>query len=126
MAITAGGAGATFWMIVAGLLGMSSKFVECTLGVKYRTISEDGVVHGGPMYYLSKGLEEKGFGGLGKFFAVFFALLFRAVRHTLVVFTLLKVLASSPTFALAPHSAFAATSTFDAGLFVSGGQAAFG
>lgn len=55
IAISMGGAGATFWMIIAGLLGMSSKFVECTLGVKYRNITDKGVVHGGPMYYLSKG-----------------------------------------------------------------------
>jgi AGCS family alanine or glycine:cation symporter len=54
-AISMGGPGATFWMIVAGLIGMSSKFVECTLGLKYRKINEDGVVSGGPMYYLSRG-----------------------------------------------------------------------
>ncbi len=51
-AIAMGGPGATFWMIVAGLLGMATKFVECTLGVKYRTIDSDGVVHGGPFKYL--------------------------------------------------------------------------
>ena len=60
MAIAIGGPGATFWMILCGLLGMSSKFVECTLGVKYRDVSEDGVVYGGPMYYLGKGFKEKG------------------------------------------------------------------
>ena len=54
-AISLGGPGATFWMIVAGLIGMSSKFVECTLGVKYRKINADGEVSGGPMYYLSRG-----------------------------------------------------------------------
>ncbi len=75
VAIAIGGAGATFWMIVAGFLGMSSKFVECTLGVKYRKIDENGVVSGGPMYYLSQGLEEKGFGALGKVLAVIFAVL---------------------------------------------------
>lgn len=75
VAISLGGPGATFWMIIAGLLGMSSKFVECTLGVKYRNVDEDGVVHGGPMYYLSKGLAEKGMGGLGRFFAAFFAIM---------------------------------------------------
>ena len=53
VAISVGGPGATFWMIVAGLLGgMSSKFVECTLGVKYRFVDENGEVSGGPMYYL--------------------------------------------------------------------------
>jgi len=75
VALSVGGPGATFWMILAGLLGMSTKFTECTLGVKYREISDDGTVHGGPMYYLSKGLAEKGLGGLGKVFAVFFAIM---------------------------------------------------
>ena len=60
IAISLGGPGATFWMILAGLLGMSSKFVECTLGVRFRDISPDGTVYGGPMYYLSKGLKERG------------------------------------------------------------------
>jgi alanine or glycine:cation symporter, AGCS family len=75
IAITLGGAGATFWMIVAGILGMASKFVECTLGVKYRRINEKGEVSGGPMYYLSKGLELKGYGWLGKVLAIVFAIL---------------------------------------------------
>lgn len=75
VAISLGGPGATFWMIVAGLLGMSSKFVECTLGVKYRNINPDGSVSGGPMHYLRKGLEGKKMGGLGKVLAVIFALL---------------------------------------------------
>jgi AGCS family alanine or glycine:cation symporter len=74
IAVTIGGAGATFWMIVAGLLGMASKFVECTLGVKYRDIGPDGTVYGGPMYYLTKGLKSKGLGGLGKGLAVLFAI----------------------------------------------------
>lgn len=55
VAVSLGGPGATFWMILAGLIGMSSKFVECTLGVKYREVDADGTVYGGPMYYLSKG-----------------------------------------------------------------------
>ncbi len=75
VAVSAGGPGATFWMIVAGLLGMSTKFVECTLGVKYRDILPSGEVLGGPMRYLSKGLKEKGFGGLGKTLAVLFAIM---------------------------------------------------
>ena len=74
IAVSIGGAGATFWMIVAGLLGMASKFVECTLGVKYRDIGPDGTVYGGPMYYLTKGLKSKGLGGLGKILAVVFAI----------------------------------------------------
>ncbi len=75
VAIAIGGPGATFWMILAGLLGMSSKFVECTLGVKFREIDENGRVYGGPMYYLSKGLSLKGMGGLGKVLAVLFAIM---------------------------------------------------
>jgi len=74
-ALAIGGPGATFWMIVCGLLGMASKFCECTLGVKYRTILPSGAISGGPMYYLSQGLSEKGFGGLGKALAVGFALM---------------------------------------------------
>lgn len=75
VAISLGGAGATFWMIVAGLLGMASKFIECTLGVKYRTLDENGVVSGGPMYYLSRGLEKRNMKGLGKVLAFVFAIL---------------------------------------------------
>ncbi len=74
IAIGIGGPGATFWMIIAGLLGMSSKFVECTLGVKYRDIDSNGIVHGGPMYYLSRGFADIKFGGLGKVLAVIFAI----------------------------------------------------
>lgn len=74
IAVSLGGAGATFWMIIAGLLGMASKFVECTLGVKYRDIEDDGTVYGGPMYYLRKGLKIKNLGGLGKVLALFFAI----------------------------------------------------
>lgn len=75
VAISLGGPGATFWMIVAGLLGMSAKFVECTLGVKYRQIDVAGKTYGGPMYYLSQGFAEKGMAGLGKVLAVFFAIM---------------------------------------------------
>ena len=75
VAIALGGPGATFWMIVCGVIGMSTKFVECTLGVKYRDVGEDGTVYGGPMYYLSKGLNERGFKVLGKVLAVIFAIL---------------------------------------------------
>lgn len=75
IAISLGGPGATFWMIVSGLLGMTLKFVECTLGVQYRDIDKNGVVYGGPMYYLSKGLKEKGYTNLGKALAVVFAVL---------------------------------------------------
>ncbi len=75
IAISIGGPGATFWMIIAGILGMSSKFVECTLGVKYRKIDKDGVVSGGPMYYLRYGLEKKGLKWLGIVLSVIFAFL---------------------------------------------------
>ncbi|MCQ0110231.1 amino acid carrier protein [Zhouia amylolytica] len=75
VAISLGGAGATFWMILAGLLGMSSKFVECTLGVKYRDILPDGRVFGGPMNYLRYGLEKKNLKGFGKVLAGIFAVL---------------------------------------------------
>lgn len=75
IAIAIGGPGATFWMIICGLLGMSSKFVECTLGVKYRDIDKNGVVYGGPMYYLTKGFKELKLAGLGKFLAILFAIL---------------------------------------------------
>lgn len=74
IAVSIGGAGATFWMIIAGFLGMASKFVECTLGVKYRDIDENGTVYGGPMYYLTKGLKAKGYEKLGKILAVLFAI----------------------------------------------------
>lgn len=77
IAISMGGPGATFWMILAGLIGMASKFVECTLGVKYRHQKEDGEVFGGPMYYLSRGLAKRGpgFKQLGKVLAILFAIL---------------------------------------------------
>ena len=75
VAIAMGGPGATFWMIVCGLLGMATKFVECTLGVKYRDVGEDGTIYGGPMYYLSKGLKATGKAGLGKILAGLFAIL---------------------------------------------------
>jgi len=76
VAVSLGGPGATFWMILAGFLGMSSKFVECTLGVKYRNEYTDGTVSGGPMYYLSKGLAERSdkLKSLGKVLAVLFAI----------------------------------------------------
>ena len=74
-AIALGGPGAAFWMVLAGFLGMSSKFVECTLGQKYREVRPDGRVMGGAMFYLSRGLAELGLAPLGKVFAVAFAVL---------------------------------------------------
>jgi len=80
IAITVGGPGATFWLIIAGLLGMSLKFTEVTLGVKYRKLDENGVVSGGPMYYLSNALKLRNLGKmnlgvLGKILAIIYATL---------------------------------------------------
>ena len=71
--VSIGGPGAIFWVILAGFLGMTTKFVECTLGVKYRTVNPDGSVSGGPMYYLRDGLAARGMAGFGKFLGLFFA-----------------------------------------------------
>ncbi len=73
VAITAGGPGATFWLIVAGLLGMSTKFAECTLGVRFRRDNPDGSVSGGPMYYLEQGLRVRGRPRLGRVLGAFYA-----------------------------------------------------
>jgi len=75
IAITVGGPGAVFWMIMAGFLGMSSKFTECTLGQMYRVTKPDGSVSGGPMHYLDKGLAEMGLAPLGKGLALLFAVM---------------------------------------------------
>lgn len=75
IAICAGGPGAAFWMILVGFLGMTSKFCECTLGVKYRKIDSAGKVSGGAMYYLSEGLKERGMGTFGRVLAIFFAVM---------------------------------------------------
>lgn len=74
VALSIGGPGATFWMIVAGIFGMASKFTECTLGVKFRDIGVDGTVYGGPMYYLKKGLGQKEMIVFGKILAILFAI----------------------------------------------------
>lgn len=73
IAISIGGPGAAFWMAIAGFLGMSSKFVECTLGVVYRQENPDGSVQGGPMYYLERGLAERGWPRFGKFLGLYYA-----------------------------------------------------
>ncbi len=75
IAVSIGGPGATFWMIIAGLLGMSSKFTECSLAMIYRKRRGDGHIMGGPMAYLSIGLAEKGYARLGKFLAFVFCVL---------------------------------------------------
>ncbi|MGC6511284.1 MAG: alanine/glycine:cation symporter family protein [Parvibaculales bacterium] len=71
--VSIGGPGAIFWLIIAGLVGMTTKFVECTLGVKYRVVNADGTVSGGPMYYLRDGLAKRGYTGLGKYLGAFYA-----------------------------------------------------
>ncbi len=75
IAIAKGGPGATLWIVVAGLLGMSAKFAECTLAQMYRTTESDGHILGGPMLYLERGFREKGFARVGKFLAILFAVL---------------------------------------------------
>ena len=74
VAITLGGAGAAFWLFMAGALGMATKFAECTLGVRYRRVQADGSVSGGPMYYLEHGLAERGLPRLGRVLAWVYAL----------------------------------------------------
>ncbi|MGC1215976.1 MAG: alanine/glycine:cation symporter family protein [Phormidesmis sp.] len=75
IAIQLGGPGAMFWLTIAGLCGMVSKFVECTLAVKYRRRLPDGTILGGPMYYLNQGLAARGLGPLGKGLAILFSIL---------------------------------------------------
>ena len=75
IAMTMGGPGAFFWMMMCGFFGMTSKFVECTLGQKYRHIKEDGSVLGGPMAYLPKGLKELGMGPLGILLGILFTIM---------------------------------------------------
>ena len=75
VAVGTGGPGAVFWMVVAGFLGMSSKFVECSLGQMYRTIDSQGAVSGGPMRYLETGLRDMGLSGLGRVLAILFAVM---------------------------------------------------
>jgi len=74
IAIALGGPGATIWMILVGLLGMSTKIGEATLGVKYREIDNEGKTYGGPMYYLRNGLAKKNMPLLGKVLAAMFAI----------------------------------------------------
>jgi len=74
VAISMGGPGATLWLIIAGFLGMSTKMAECTLGVRYRRLSTEGKVAGGPMYYLQHGFRELGHPRLGKALGIFYAM----------------------------------------------------
>ncbi|MFC4856849.1 alanine/glycine:cation symporter family protein [Actinophytocola glycyrrhizae] len=109
VAVTIGGAGATFWMILAGLLGMCTKFVECTLGVRYRETHEDGTVSGGPMHYLRKGIAER-FGNGGK-----------ALGRVLAVLASVMIL----FFAISGGNMFQANQTFAQLRDVTGGDDGF-
>ena len=81
-AIVVGGPGAVFWMLLAALIGMATKFAEVTLGVKYREVREDGSVGGGAMYYLAKGLKQKWLGVLFSFLVIPYAFVISAVVDT--------------------------------------------
>jgi len=74
VAVSLGGPGAVFWMVIIAFFSMSAKFVSCTLGQLYRKINDDGSVSGGPMYYLSQGLKDRGFGRLGKVLGCMYAI----------------------------------------------------
>jgi AGCS family alanine or glycine:cation symporter len=84
VAVTVGGPGATLWMMLAGFLGMSTKFAEVTLSVKYRRVREDGSVTGGAMYYVHEALRRRGLPRLGKFLAAFFCV--AAVGGSVTIF----------------------------------------
>ena len=81
-AIVVGGPGAVFWMLIAALIGMSTKFAEVTLGVKYREVREDGSVGGGAMYYLAKGLKQEWLGILFSILVIPYAFVISAVVDT--------------------------------------------
>ena len=81
-AIVVGGPGAVFWMLIAALIGMATKFAEVTLGVKYREVREDGSVGGGAMYYLAKGLKQKWLGILFSVLVIPYAFVISAVVDT--------------------------------------------
>jgi amino acid carrier protein len=74
VAVSLGGPGAVFWMVFIAFFRMTAKFVSCTLGQLYRKVNDDGSISGGPMYYLDKGLEERGYGHLGKFLGALYAI----------------------------------------------------
>ena len=74
IAVSLGGPGAVFWMLLTALFGMSSKLASCTLAVMHRKIHPDGRISGGPMYYLEHGLANKGLKSLGRVFAILFAI----------------------------------------------------
>ena len=98
-AIVMGGPGALFWMIIAAFFGMASKFAEITLGVKYREIGHDGKVHGGAMYYLSKGLHQKWLGILFSILVIPFAFVISGIVDTNTIALTLSDRYSVPTIA---------------------------
>ena len=125
IAIGTGGPGATFWMIVVGFLGMSSKFTECLLGQKYRKIRKDGKIMGGAMHYLSDGLKELKIKRLGGLLAGLFCVLcigasfgggnaFQVVQSLDLISTVLPILESSPWI-------YGLLMTFLVGLVIIGG-----
>ena len=94
-AIVAGGPGAVFWMLIAALLGMATKFAEVTLGIKYRKIRENGTIGGGAMYYLAEGLKQKWLGIVFSLLVIPYAFVISAVVDTNTI-----VLAVESEFAL--------------------------
>ncbi|MBX3421377.1 MAG: alanine:cation symporter family protein [Pirellulaceae bacterium] len=132
VAIAIGGPGATFWMIVCGLLGMSTKFVECTLGVKYRDIEPDGTVHGGPTYYLSRGFAQMGLAPLGKLLGGLFAVLcvgasfgggnmFQANQATAQIQTLIGIQATQSEWAKSSGALIGLVMAIFVGFIIIGG-----
>ncbi|PWV82010.1 alanine or glycine:cation symporter, AGCS family [Prauserella marina] len=110
VAVTIGGPGATLWMVVAGLLAMCTKFVECTLGVRYRETHEDGTVSGGPMHYLRKGLAER----FGNKFGIILGRVLAVLAAVMLLF-----------FAFAGGNMFQANQTFAQVKDVTGGDEGF-
>ena len=88
-AIVVGGPGALFWMIIAAIFGMASKFAEITLGIKYRKFNEDGTVRGGAMYYLADGLKQKWLGILFSILVIPFAFVISGIVDTNTIATTL-------------------------------------
>lgn len=88
-AIVVGGPGALFWMIIAAIFGMASKFAEITLGIKYRQFNEDGTVRGGAMYYLADGLKQKWLGILFSILVIPFAFVISGIVDTNTIATTL-------------------------------------
>ena len=125
IAVSQGGPGAVFWMILAGLLGMSSKFMECTLGQKYRKVRPDGKIMGGAMYYLKDGLTELKLGPLGVFLGGLFAVLCVGAStmggNAFQVNQSLDVLAGQSEFLEANRWAYGLAMTVAVGLVILGG-----